>query len=376
MTTLDESHKFNDDLLLDDEDRNLANRKYPTIAHVLDHPELRHLFLQFDEPANRAKRKGRTAGFIAIGLGFLALALAALEYPAVHQTGEHSNMVRMTVAVTSALCGISGVLIGSIGLLFARRKQEWLRRRLMGELTRLFHFHTFVCRLPEILASLQDEKSKSDFVMERQIWLETFKARYLNKVNAAFVEMVTKDNVGMEWLHDGGQEVTKIRESRLLGPLFKAYRELRILHQISYTNYKLQDDHKILSAMPGRQAQIFAQFSLIAIVILFAIHGGVLLNAFFPGSVWAGSTSELISVIIIWIALAALAMRALEQGLQPDREFERYQHYRSALRAVLERFDRADFCADKVRIMQEMERLSFDELRDFLVTNNRSHFVL
>jgi hypothetical protein len=115
---------------------------------------------------------------------------------------------------------------------------------------------------------------------------------------------------------------------------------------------------------------------LITIVILFAIHGGVLLNVFLPGSIWSGSTSELISVIIIWIALAALAMRALEQGLQPDREFERYQHYRSALRAVLDRFDHAESCGDKLRVMQEMERLSFDELRDFLITNNRSQFVL
>jgi hypothetical protein len=215
-TSLDESHKFNDDLLLENEDRNLANRKYPTIAHVLDHPELRQLFRQFDEPANRAKRRGRIAGFIAIGLGFVALALAALEYPAVHQTGEHSNIAQVALAVTSALCGIAGVLVGSMGLLFARRKREWLRRRLMGELTRLFHFHTFLCRLPEISASLKDEKSKSEFGMERQTWLQTFKARYLNKVDAAFVEMVTKDSMGMEWLHDCGREIPKIRESNYL----------------------------------------------------------------------------------------------------------------------------------------------------------------
>jgi len=374
MSSLDAYHRFNDDLLLQDTDQNLASHKYPSIVHVLDHPELREIFIQFDEAANQAKRRGRITGFVAIGLGFVALALAALEYPVVHQTGEHSNIVRVAVAVSSAMCGIAGVFIGSIGLLFARRKREWLRRRLMGELTRQFHFQTFACRLPEILKSLTDEKSKSNFVTERQTWFETFKAQYLSKVDAAFVEMVTKDDLNMEWLHNCGREVPKIRESRLLDPLFKAYRELRILHQISYANYKLQDDRKIFSPMPGRQAQVFAQVSFIAIVILFAIHGGVLFDVFFPGSIWAGST--LISVIIVWIALAALAMRALEQGLQPEREFERYQHYRSALRAVLDRFDRADSCGDKLRVMQDMERLSFDELRDFLVTNNRSQFVM
>jgi hypothetical protein len=102
----------------------------------------------------------------------------------------------------------------------------------------------------------------------------------------------------------------------------------------------------------------------------------VLLNVFFPSSIWAPFTSEVINVAIIWIALAGLALRAIEQGLQPDREFERYQQYRSALRAVLDRFDRSDSTEDKIRVMQEMERLSFDELRDFLITNERSQFVL
>ena len=126
-------HKFNDDLLLDEHDRNLAVRKYPAIFHVLDHPQLRQLFLQFDEPANREKRRGKLAGFVAIALGFIALSLAALEYPLLHQAGEHPYLLRMGLAASSALCGNAGVLIGGVGVLFAGRKRRWLRLRLMGE---------------------------------------------------------------------------------------------------------------------------------------------------------------------------------------------------------------------------------------------------
>ena len=68
-------HKFNDDLLLHEDDRKLAATKYSSIFHVLDHPELRHLFTNYDNPANRAKRLGLIAGFWAIGLGFAALAV-------------------------------------------------------------------------------------------------------------------------------------------------------------------------------------------------------------------------------------------------------------------------------------------------------------
>ena|SRR5215472_1033655 len=65
-----DDHKFNDDLLLHEEDRRLALMKYPSIFHVLDHAELRQLFSKYDVPANRAKHTGLIAGIWAIGLGF------------------------------------------------------------------------------------------------------------------------------------------------------------------------------------------------------------------------------------------------------------------------------------------------------------------
>ena len=74
--------------------------------------------------------------------------------------------------------------------------------------------------------------------------------------------------------------------------------------------------------------------------------------------------------------LAALAARAIQDGLQPEREAERYQQYRSAVRFVLERFDLSESQKEKLRIMQEMERLVFDEMRNFLISGNRTRFVM
>jgi hypothetical protein len=70
----------------------------------------------------------------------------------------------------------------------------------------------------------------------------------------------------------------------------------------------------------------------------------------------------LLNAAIIWIVIVALAARVFEQGLQPEGEIERYQQYGSACKAILERFDPAPSQAEKVRIMMEMERLSFDEM--------------
>jgi hypothetical protein len=372
-----DTHKFNDDLLLAEQDRKLAARKYPTILHVLDHPELRQLFLEYDAPANRAKRNGRIAGFLAIAFGFIALAIAALEFPVMHQTsGRSPDLVRLALAISSAGCGIISVLIGSIGVLFARRKRQWLHNRLMGERIRQFHFQMLVFRLPDILMSLTDDAAKSAFLSKRKLWFDTFLARSVGRLDAVFVEMIREENAAEPWLHETRRQPAKIREGKELDALFGAYRELRILHQIGYANFKLQDDYRIFSAMPWRQAQVLSHISLISIVVLGVIDVGVLWEAFFPGSIWTAFAAGSINVITIWIALAALSVRAIEQGLQPEREVERYQQYRSSLRAVLDRFDRAQSGAEKIQVMEDMERLSFDELRNFLITNERARFVM
>ena len=106
------------------------------------------------------------------------------------------------------------------------------------------------------------------------------------------------------------------------------------------------------------------------------MHVGVLVGVLFSGSIFGAFHSREAIVFIIWLALAALAIRAIEQGLQPEREIERYRQYRSGVRAILERYDEATSQNAKINIMREMERLSFDEMRNFLITNERSRFVL
>jgi hypothetical protein len=128
MVALFDDHKFNDDLLLHEEDRKLALAKYSSIFHVLDHAELRQLFSKYDVPANRAKRTGLMAGILAIGFGFGALGIAALE---LLYTQNATNGVAL--AVISGLFGVLSFAVGSVGLLFAGRKRNWLHYRLMGE---------------------------------------------------------------------------------------------------------------------------------------------------------------------------------------------------------------------------------------------------
>lgn len=339
--------------------------------HVLDHPELRQLFAVYDKPANRAKRKARTAGLWAIGLVWVALAIASLEHLLMH----HPPWAKALAAI-SAVCGLTGVVIGGTGVLFAARKREWLHRRLMTERTRHFHFQTFVFRWPEILHSLGAEEGRAAFLLKRKAWFEEFQAHFHGKLDEQFMIVLEDEKQTDIWLHETEKEGSKTPEHPALDPLFTAYRELRIRHQIGYANTQLKDDHRIFSALPRRQAAVFSAFTFICIVLVCAIHLVVLAGVFFSNSSILAAISAITSTAIIWIAIAALAARAIQDGLQPEREVERYQQYGSAVRFVLERFDGAASQAEKLQIMQEMERLAFDEMRNFLISGNRTRFVM
>jgi hypothetical protein len=374
MLAPSDDHKFNDDLLLHEEDRKLALLKYPSIFHVLDHPELRQLFSKYDVRANRAKHTGLMAGIWAIGFGFGALGIAALELLYAENT-THG----LALAIISGLFGVLSFLIGSVGVLFAGRKRNWLRCRLMGEKIRQFHFQMLAFRLPEILASLKDDAAKTSFLSERKSWFETFKAQLIGKLDSAFAAIIQEEQSINPWLFGDvtkQQPAADMQEDKGLNALFDAYRELRIVHQLDFTNYKLQDDHRVVSAMPRRQMVVISSAVFTLIVLLVIMHVGILAGALFPSSMFAAFHSPEAIVVIIWLALAALAARALEQGLQPEREIERYQQYRSGVRAILERYDNAVSQNGKIGVMREMERLAFEEMRNFLVTNERSRFVM
>lgn len=375
-------HKFNDDLLLSEDDRAFASKRYPSIFHVLDHPELRSLFSQYDSPANRAKSRSLRAGVFAITFGFFALAIASLEITITHLATNADIHVYPHLSIEKALAATSGgfavasFLIGTAGILFARRKREWLYNRLMGERIRQYHFQTFISRQREILASLTDHNAIFEFVSSRQLWLDNFKFRYIGKLDAAFLDVVEDETGADSWIHESERTPARIPETHALDPLFEAYRELRFLHQLSYADYKLHDDRRIFSKMAKRQLVLLGALNGAWIVLLVAVHALVVSGAIFPIPVLDTLPPGTLATLIIWIALAALATRAIEGGLQPEREIERYQQYRSAVRATLERYDAASTQAAKPEIMREMERASFDEMRNFLTTAERSTFIM
>jgi hypothetical protein len=361
---------FNHDLLLHEPDRLLAQRRYPTIWHVLDHPELRRYFAGRDEVANAAKRRGRHAGLIAIGLGCLAFLSASAEH-LIDAPGGFAS----ALAVLAAVSGVLSVTIGVGGLLLAGRKRDWLHNRLRTERTRQFFFQGLVNHIPEIADSMAGEAAAAAFRAQRDDWFMRFSNTLESSLVAQYTRITDDDSEEDAWV-DGRLRGFEIEHDIAdLEPLFEAYRDLRINRQLDYANYKLSADTGMLNA-PRRQANLIALLSLVGVLVLLCIHAGVVIGVFSGSSFWLEFRSDPANMIVVWIAVLALALRGLEEGFQPGQEMERYQQYRSSIRSILRRFDAAHSQRERVELMRELERVSFLEMRSFLLTNERARFVI
>jgi hypothetical protein len=375
--------KFNDDLLLTETDRELAKRRFPELFHVLDFPELREVFLSYDVPSNRAKKHRRRAGFIAILLGVLALlGTSAAPWYKVRETQQvqlaqqvHDARWPSVLAGSSALLGLGSLLIGIIGSLSGEQKYKWLCNRLMTERLRQFHFQLLVRRIPEILASMVNQPGQEEFRELRRSWLAGYRMAYEGHLPARLRVILDDDEEDDFLLHHGLEHWQGAdRPDANLDRIFSAYRLLRFEHQLQYTNYKLGKEGSSFSSSSVRQLEVLRDLSLVGIVIVFVAHLGLALSLALG---WAGSgASNYIDLGIIWIVIAILTIRTLEEGLQPAREVERYTRYRSSLMSLLNRFDKARSAKEKMRIMYEAERASYEELRGFLKINYEAKYVL
>jgi hypothetical protein len=75
--------KYNDELLLDERDRDNARANFPAVFFVFDHETLRNEFTSKNVLADNMKSKSRRCGFAAVVLATVALLVAAFE-PAIH----------------------------------------------------------------------------------------------------------------------------------------------------------------------------------------------------------------------------------------------------------------------------------------------------
>jgi protein-S-isoprenylcysteine O-methyltransferase Ste14 len=163
-----------------------------------------------------------------------------------------------------------------------------------------------------------------------------------------------------------------------LTEVFAAYKVLRINHQIQYANYKLRAEGNLWSGSPKKQGESLSQAAFVCVLALFAIHLLIAVALVVPmfETFHAFVHNPWVHVVAIWCAIFALAIRTVEEGFGVRDETERYRDYRSSVEAIRERFDQEIDPAEKLRIMAEMERLSYEEMCSFLRNAHATRFVM
>ena len=338
----------------------------PRVRFAFEFPELLAAFKLIDAKAMAARKESRRIGILAV---FFVLAALMIASAGPVLTGlDHKGHVILGYVSTGA--GLIGALLGFLGIHKGSARRKWLRARLQTEVMRLFHFHYMAARLPELASVNGDPVREAAYVVRR---LEAFRALQNGPLADPEAELIKieareqafgPDDVEPE-LSPLGTESPEAVEA-----LVVAWCALRFDWQLSYCDAKLADTGAKGRLSSKQTEQGFAVFAWSCIGLVVALHLFQLFSeAMHIEKVW-------LEVIVVWTALAALAARALEDGLQPQRDVERYEQYRANILVARERLAGAVTLAGKLEVIRAFERNSLEEMRVFMRTHGRARFLL
>lgn len=366
----EEEHVFNDDLLMHRKDSEFTRRRFPRIMHVLDNPSLRAEFAKYEKVANEAREQVRVRGFIAVVASTVALVALATR-----PLWPHSSWTRWPAAIIE-LAGMLAAIIAIGGLWSGIWKRRWLSSRLMTERLRQWHFQLIVRRGREIEASCKGEEAIAAFQENRDHWLAHFLKGYQGHLDSQFESVVNDPLEKVAWLHEYPSPYEQ--NSDILRDVYDAYELLRFEHQYGYAVYKLESTTnkpfwQFLKWPPNVQRAVLSGVSsscFIAALILAALL--VCADLF--------ASSEYVEVYLrtaaIVVAIIGAALRTIEGGLGLEEEIERYREYREKISRLHDRFKHTPDDQQRLRLMEEVEYASVEEMQDFLRTHHKARFVL
>ena len=157
-----------------------------------------------------------------------------------------------------------------------------------------------------------------------------------------------------------------------MGSVLAAYEETRMAGQVQYTNYILSSEGKFWS-LPAKQIAILGNLSFGLIVFAFATNVIALLSTIFTG--FPISHSILGSIAILF-ALIAVGVRALEEGLRPKQEYSRMENYAVVVEQASKLYMQGKPPSKKLEAAMLLEQASYDEMIDFLSSNENAVFVI
>jgi len=371
-------HVFNDDLLVNEKDLAFAKSQFPKIIHLLDYPRLRQKFSEYDREANQARGWVRRLGLGAVASAGLALIALATE-PA-----WPDNIPVRFLALVFELGGVVAALVAGGGLFLGPWKRRWLEARLMTERLRQWHFQLLVRRGKDVEASFAGPDAIAHFQGERDRWLDSFLQSYEGKLESHLESLTEEPGTTGTWLHDCHTEYS---QETVLTELFAAFEQLRFNHQHTYALYKLRKSSakhlgqfldwpvvQQMAVLAGASQFCFGCALICSAVLIYGYAIDVLATG--SSAAISSNAEQYIRLTAIVIALLGAALRTIQDGLAPDKEIERYKDYRGRTFQLLDSFKHTTDIKEHLRLMEELEIASVDEMKGFLRTHYNARFVL
>ncbi len=366
-------HQFNGDLLISTHDQELAKKVYEEIFHVLDHARLREEFGRYDNAAMASKSWVHWIGMLAILLAAIALIGSAIT-PVVHQL--HPPEWVHSALLAAEIGGIVGVIIAAGGIALSKRKDVWLRNRMMAEVVRLWHFQSLICRGKQIdscYVAADHKAGRALYRQERDVAFQTFLHEWTTAPDSHLKELIENPAEGYEMLHD--ERAPYPAGSPVIDKIFQAYKAIRFKHQANYAGHKLQKKTDRLSILKWPAAVLQSRIQFFTSMCLVLSLGCSLLIIVGHWTQWTWTEPYLPAAIISLLVLNVTG-RAVQDGLAAPEEFQRYNDYAGKIAYLKQRFETVQTNEEKLNVMVEMERAALEELKGFLRAHDEAKFIV
>jgi hypothetical protein len=358
----------NDDLLLEQKALDAFTDDHPDAVPVFSWPALRALFREHDDVANSQRKKNRARGLIGAACGFSSLLLTALT-PVI---AADSPRAAWGLGLAAILLAVAGGAIGYSGVLVGRSKWAWLSHRFWTERSRQLLFQLIVNNLALAARVVEkDAGAKGEWEELRAETMRDFKQR-MGRDSQLSMQRMRKDIAeDSPWLEPGWAVPPPVPpESAGLDTVFDLLKQQRFDIQASYTQRKLPD------SIHSPRVRLTILRCLVELLTFLALALAVVLGFLLVGGAMPTDLAVRILVAVSGgMAAAVMTLRMLEEGLQLRGEAERYEWYLAAV-TLLDRRYHGAATAQKVELLRDMERLSYQELRRFTDSFANARFVM
>ncbi len=341
--------KHNQDIYVSD---NMVAR-FEDISSPLNSSIIQNAFKSPEFLANSFKSKFNTCGIISLFIVIIVLIFTVWKFA----SKSAGYFIDETALWIIAILGISSFILALVSHFFSFQ-DEWLFNRFVTERLRQFKFQQLLDGEFMELAT----KDSINFEKELSNRFAKFEPKYINKLGS-LGDFVGAENFN---LFINPNNTSNINLSK---QIFEAYFDLRLDYQARY--FKLKQES--LTSLDEWTKSI-AKISLLTAFVLALAELYILLR---HNTELEKNIGWIIGASAVSSGLISAGVRVFRNAKAISEEAERYTSKWVLLKILSERFcNKKATSEEKLQVMIETERVSIEELREFIRTFKKSDYLL